>query len=106
MADSSSTNIQTSENYINRQSKLEFSLVKSERDFRSHLTLENLSNYIRELEHLKKCSQIGGNFNKRMRRNAIFELQMKYVKTARNFKIAMQVAFLHLDIRESIDSLY
>jgi hypothetical protein len=105
MADSSSTNIQSLETNTNYRSKLEFSLVKSERDFRGVLTKENLLNYIRELEHLKKCSQKGG-FTKRIYRNAIFNLQMQYAKTTRNIDIAIEVACNHLDIRERIDNLY
>ena len=98
-------NIQNSQKNINSQHELEVSLVKSEQNFRSLLTLENLSNYKRDLKHLKKCNQIG-KFNKRIYRNAIFDLQMKYAKTTRNFEIAIEIIYCHLDICEMLDNLY
>ena len=97
-------NIQNSKKYINSQYELEVSIVKSEHIFRGLLTLDNLLNYKRELEHLKKCSRIG-NFNKRIYRKAIFDLQMKYAKTTVNFDIAMEVVYNHLDICETRDNL-
>lgn len=105
-----SLNIQKLHININRQSELEVSLVKSERTFRSLLTSENLSNYKHELEHLHKCIQIQLKIcrylNKRNHRKAIFNLQMKYAKETRNFEIAMEVVFNHLDMCEMRDNLF
>lgn len=95
--------IQDSSN-INTQPALELSLVRYEREFCSLLSSNNLSDYKGELEHLKKCSQIG-KFNKRIYRNAIYELHKKYAQTTKNVDIAMETVYRHLDICERLDNL-